>query len=475
MKTVTSATLLFIAAGGMPARGDDLEWRAFVLAGEVRLHQEPSRDSARVAWEPATIPLISGGNPSSPQTFDDDYGECWVHCKHGWVRADEIVMLRDAQERFHDMAQRAPSAFAHASLSRVFFELRQDKEAVAAAEDALKVDPRSTLALRARALIRLRQQQFDSAAADIERAIELDARAGEAYVIRGHVRSHLGHFKEAAADFGRAIALAPAPEADLYIARGDVWMTLKEFKKADSDFDRALKLVPWRHEVLQRSLAANDAKNFVEAQEMVRLDPSDAMAHMMLGHAYLSRVATRAARREYDESIRLDPASPYGFHSRARLSVALGRFAEAVPDFQKAIDVRPDDVSSRHQLAWLLATCPDPGVRDGARALRQATLACEMTDWQLYHVIIVVAAAHAECGQFDKALEYERKAVRVARETLGDGVAQSIEEEATPRVEAYKAHRPWRDGAEKTNLSPKSDETSQIYRSKYHATLAGAR
>ncbi len=38
----------------------------------------------------------------------------------------------------------------------------------------------------------------------------------------------------------------------------------------------------------------------------------------------------------------------------------LGRFAEAIAHYRKALELKPDDVGFQRNLAWLQATCPQP-------------------------------------------------------------------------------------------------------------------
>jgi lipopolysaccharide biosynthesis regulator YciM len=59
----------------------------------------------------------------------------------------------------------------------------------------------------------------------------------------------------------------------------------------------------------------------------------------------------------------------------------------------------------------MLATCPDEKGRDGNRAVQLAMKACELTNSKRAFYFFVLAAAYAEAGQFDKAVQNQNKAM----------------------------------------------------------------
>jgi tetratricopeptide (TPR) repeat protein len=86
----------------------------------------------------------------------------------------------------------------------------------------------------------------------------------------------------------------------------------------------------------------------------------------------------------------------------------------------------------------VLATCPDPSLRDGKRAVQLATKACELADWEDANDLENLAAAHAECGRFEEAVKWQAKAVE-----LGKGLQDA--DEARQRLDLYKAGKPFRE------------------------------
>jgi tetratricopeptide (TPR) repeat protein len=113
--------------------------------------------------------------------------------------------------------------------------------------------------------------------------------------------------------------------------------------------------------------------------------------------------------------------------------------AAAVQWFEKA--VAGGYAPASNNLAYTLATCPDPAVRDGPRALALAR-AGKQDD---IAGLDTLAAALAESGDFARALQIQQQAIDKAR------AAGDTEEIARFRakLESYRAQKPWReDGSE---------------------------
>ena len=68
-------------------------------------------------------------------------------------------------------------------------------------------------------------------------------------------------------------------------------------------------------------------------------------------------------------------------------------------------------VLAMNSLAWRLATDPRNSVRNGKEAVKWAQKTCEKDGWVTAAYIDTLAAAHAELGEWDSAIAFQRKAI----------------------------------------------------------------
>ena len=191
------------------------------------------------------------------------------------------------------------------------------------------------------------------------------------------------------------------------------------------------RAVAWRHRgEFDRAIA--------DYSEMLRL--------MLTAVTYTNRGVAWEAKQEYDEAIadhnqaiRLDPANKIAYFNRGDAWSGNKEYGKAIADFNEAIRLDPNYSSPYKGLAWVYATCPDDQFRDGARAVRLATRACELSGWTDAEKLSTLAAAYAEAGDFEQALKYQQKAM-----DLHAGNAEFLKT-AEPRLELYRDNKPYRD------------------------------
>jgi Tfp pilus assembly protein PilF len=155
-----------------------------------------------------------------------------------------------------------------------------------------------------------------------------------------------------------------------------------------------------------------------------------------LGFALAGRGEYDEAIEHYEAALRLRPEHPLT-HQQLGLALAhAGRPAEAVERFREAATLRPDWVAPLNSAAWMLATDPDPAVRDPEAALRLALRADELTGHRDPTVLDTLATAHAAAGQYDRARELTERALAL-------GPPPGAVDAIRARLQLYRQNRPF--------------------------------
>jgi tetratricopeptide (TPR) repeat protein len=179
----------------------------------------------------------------------------------------------------------------------------------------------------------------------------------------------------------------------------------------------------------------------VHYQKAVAIRPDYFLARYGLGHAFLEKGELDPAIGHCRAALLIRPDNP---DCHTTLAIALdekGHFAEAIQHYERALWISPQSVSALNNLAWLLATCSDASFRNGARAIQLAGQADQISGGSNALVLRALAAAYAEAGQFGKAIESGRAAVRVARVQGDNSLLRELEQETA----LYELGLPYRE------------------------------
>jgi tetratricopeptide (TPR) repeat protein len=162
---------------------------------------------------------------------------------------------------------------------------------------------------------------------------------------------------------------------------------MEEYNLALADLQAALKLVPGYPEALNN--------RGIVHQKLNKLDEAIA---------------------DFTAALKIDPKYTDALGNRAYTWRLKKEYAKAIADLELAMKNNPNSFEAINDLAWLLSTSSDPGVRSATRSLELATKACEISRYEDWNTLDTLAAAHAENGQFDKAAEWLATAIAKAPE-----------------------------------------------------------
>jgi tetratricopeptide (TPR) repeat protein len=114
---------------------------------------------------------------------------------------------------------------------------------------------------------------------------------------------------------------------------------------------------------------------------------------------------------------------------------------EAVAHLRQVLNAHPRDPEALKNMAWILATSPDPALRDGAQAVQLVESAPNLTPRPDPIIGANLAAAYAEAGRFSDALPTAEAALQLANNNGQTSLAQLLQKE----VELYQIGLPFRD------------------------------
>ena len=114
-------------------------------------------------------------------------------------------------------------------------------------------------------------------------------------------------------------------------------------------------------------------------------------------------------------AVELDPASVSLRYRLALTQQMLGKTQEALENYAAVLRLRPGERGALNNIAWIHAMHPDPRFRDGAKAveLLRPLAAAPDSDANTFDTL---AAAYAEAGRFDDALQTAQAAIEKAQD-----------------------------------------------------------
>lgn len=377
---------------------------------------------------------------------------CALEDVKGWLPKQYVMNLEMAKEHYDDRIEANDMdwpALAHRGM--IHYENEDYKKAFVDLNDSLRVNKKNALTWSNRGIIRNAQGRTKEALIDIDYAIKLEPKFAKAHYNRGVVLSGVSANQEAIKSFDQAIELSPK-NPWFFISRGSALQAVGKAEAAEKDYLTAIELnkrIADAYVGLSNiHLAKDDLQAAYDwADKAVETQSRNAMALNSRGLILYKQEKFDDAMYDLNRAIRYAPKLPIAYSNRGICNVALKNYDDAIEDHDKAIELSDSAVSRINRgvaylgngdfkdakadfdaaekmapeftevlnaTAWFLATCPDGQFRDGGKATKKATAACEAGDWKVWYHVETLAAAAAEVGKFDEAIKYAKQAVDLA-------------------------------------------------------------
>ena len=246
----------------------------------------------------------------------------------------------------------------------------------------------------------------ESAVAEQSHALA-DRLCAAAYQSRALAYESIGDNERALQDFDRSIKL-DSQDASAYMNRGSLHLLRQSYDKALDDLNAALALRPTVPKLF-----------------------------LIRGRIFQVQGDSKAALKDTEEAVRLWPDSSTCLMERAERRRALNDLPGSDADRKLALECFPKNPKGFDAAARWMATSEWAEFRDGRVAVELAEKACQATNSKNVDYLDTLAAAYAEAGQFDKAIEWQQKALDLAAETQKEAFAA--------RLTLYRDGKPYRE------------------------------
>ena len=386
------------------------------------------------------------------------------------LRARERNDLETAIEHYRQAVKNNPeNAPYHRALAGVLLSTGAHTEAIREYERALELEPDSAIGhLRLAQALSLDEDQLASSLEHYRRATELAPDDSEVHLALARALASHGRHAEAEPYFARAVEFDPqdhrartqwgrslaqtgnigkaaqqfqsvlqsdSGNARAWLDLGTVLLRLGRPDDALDAFHRALEL---DLDKVARNLAllsagslhqqlGDDASAIPLLRQVTKSAPHLKDAHFNLGAALARTGQLDEAAESFAAVVKMDPTDVQAQSALAGALTMSHRYTEARVALEAAVPRLPDNLFLRHSLASLLATCPQQEIRDGKRAVELATGVFRDQPSLLHGTTL--AAAMAEAGQFEEAIDMQRRLVAEA------------ERRGQPRAEVDKLRR----------------------------------
>lgn len=332
-------------------------------------------------------------------------------------------------------------AWAYENRGSLYDESAQLDAASKDFSEAIRLDPNLYHAHFNRGLIEIERKDIDAAIDDFSEAARIDPSSAAAYYHRGLGYSLKKDYDRALANLDATIGMNPN-YAGALVERGYIYFEKSELDKAIADLDKAIRISPsYQGAYRTRGFAFKDQKHWQEAisdfNKALHLNSKDITALEGRASTYSSMGDQDRAVSDFT-SILLTWNLPHIYNRRGYALYRKGDYDRAIADFREGEKLMPDDASTLNNLAWFLATCPDPKFRNGNEAVTFAMKACTVSQWREAFFVDTLAAAYAETNQFNEAIAYQTKAM--SYNTLDPAKMDEMKK----RRALYEQHKPYR-------------------------------
>ncbi len=194
-----------------------------------------------------------------------------------------------------------------------------------------------------------------------------------------------------------------------YVIRARLYAYRAEYAKANKDAQRAFELDPSQG-LIKYERPASVYDESVKAAEAAPQPKNEEELLLTLGDEQLASQHYAVAINLYNKAITANPQGARQHYHRGLAYAAMQEWEKASADMQKSIELAPENVELLSGTAWFLATASEAKWRNADLAVKLATKACELSQGKEGRCLGTLAAAFAAAGNYAEAVKYQKQA-----------------------------------------------------------------
>jgi len=253
-------------------------------------------------------------------------------------------------------------------------------------------------------------------------------------------------YDDAIKAFSASIEVLPH-DFESYCHRGTAWLYKGEYERSVADFTKALDI-----------------------------NPKYANAYCNRGTAWFYKGAYDQAIADFTKALNLNPYYYEAYNNRGTAWFYKGAYERGIEDCKKAIAINPRYSEAYHQLALILAVCPDSKYRNPNKAVAMARKAVEFNP--IPDFMDTLAAAYAGAGNFEDAIATQKSVIALLKQEGRTDLTEYIE-----HLKRYEASKPLggrygdqeqnknKDGVKGTGSRVKGEEADSLTQTSYPYTI----
>ncbi|WP_226377646.1 XrtA/PEP-CTERM system TPR-repeat protein PrsT [Citrifermentans bremense] len=218
----------------------------------------------------------------------------------------------------------------------------------------LQLDQNQVHALYKLGLLYLERGEVDKADQSADQMMKAFPKKGDGYRLKGLAAFYRKRFDDAITSLQQSVKLSPTLEAYhflglSYYSKGELENALSQFRVV---LDRVPEARKSRLMTAQTLLAQKRTEDGIaEIKKVLASDDNDAVAHNLLGGAYMSQGLFEEGMRELNLATKLDPKMVNAHLKKGAFYFSKGRYTEGETELATAVQAAPDAQNSRLLLA----------------------------------------------------------------------------------------------------------------------------